>query len=65
MTSFNTLEALCRLFDIDRAAGLFSIDMPTKLKTERAALLNGVNRLLSRMSDKDFRQAKKLLEALH
>lgn len=62
--SFNTLEALCRVFGID-SAGLFSIDVPAKLKTERAVLLNGVNSLLSRMSDKDIRQAKKLLEALN
>jgi len=61
--SFKTLESLCKVFRVS-GVDLFGSGASTGLKTDRALILNEINSLLSRMSDKNLEQAKRLLEAL-
>ncbi len=60
---FKTLEALCRVFRVG-GVDLFGSGASTGLRTDRALVLNEINSLLSHMSDKELKQAKKLLKAL-
>jgi len=61
--SFKTLEALCKVFRVE-GVDLFGSGASTGLKTDRALALNEINGLLSRMSDKELKQVKKLIEAI-